>query len=248
MASNFLNKTFWLYKINFGYCPVCERRTLFIALESWLRDKYLCARCESIPRYRAIINVLQTHFPAWRNLKIHESSPGGASSAKIARECSSYIGSHFFPETPLGATKNGFQCENLESQTFDDERFDLVITQDVFEHVLNPAKAFREIARTLKPGGAHLFTVPWYYWQKTRIRAMEKDGKIEHLLQPEYHGNPISADGSLVITEWGYDMPDFIYRNSDLSTTVVRIHDPYQGIVAKFIEVFISYKPQRDIP
>jgi len=43
-----------------------------------------------------------------------------------------------------------------------DESFDLVITLDVFEHVLRPAKAFAEIARTLKPGGAHIYTVPYY--------------------------------------------------------------------------------------
>ena len=247
MAINFLNRTFSLYKINLGYCPICEQRALFIARDNWLRDKYICTRCKSIPRFRAIINVLQTHFPTWHSLKIHESSPGGASSEKIARECSGgYIASHFYPDIPPGSTKNGFRCENLEIQTFDDEMFDLVVTQDVFEHVLNPAKAFREIARTLRPGGAHLFTVPWYYWRKTQIRAMEKDGRIKHLLPPEYHGNPISADGSLVVTEWGDDMPNFIYRNSGLSTTIVRIHDPSQGIVAKFIEVFISYKLQEE--
>ncbi len=32
------------------------------------------------------------------------------------------------------------------------------LTQDVFEHLFDPAAAFREIARTLQPGGAHVFT------------------------------------------------------------------------------------------
>ena len=118
VAINFLNRTFSLYKINLGYCPVCEQRALFIARDNWLRDKYICTRCKSIPRFRAIINVLQMHFPAWRSLKIHESSPGGASSEKIARECSGgYIASHFYPDIPPGSTKNGFRCENLEHQT-----------------------------------------------------------------------------------------------------------------------------------
>ena len=51
----------------------------------------------------------------------------------------------------------GNRCENLEELTFDDNTFDLVITQDVLEHVLNPGKAFKEICRVLKPGGAHKF-------------------------------------------------------------------------------------------
>jgi SAM-dependent methyltransferase len=40
--------------------------------------------------------------------------------------------------------------------------FDLVIPQDFFEHVLRPAKAFAEIVRALKPGGALIiYTVPY---------------------------------------------------------------------------------------
>jgi 2-polyprenyl-3-methyl-5-hydroxy-6-metoxy-1,4-benzoquinol methylase len=44
--------------------------------------------------------------------------------------------------------------------TFGDETFDLTITQDVMEHVFNPEKAFQEIMRTTKSGGAHVFTTP----------------------------------------------------------------------------------------
>jgi len=53
-----------------------------------------------------------------------------------------------------------FRCENLEALTFANESIDLHITQDVMEHVFHPSKVFKEIARTLKLGGAHIFTVP----------------------------------------------------------------------------------------
>ena len=55
---------------------------------------------------------------------------------------------------------NGIRFENLEHLSFDNETLDLHITQDVFEHLFDPAAAFREIARTLRPGGAHVFTTP----------------------------------------------------------------------------------------
>lgn len=226
-----------------GDCPICEARTVFVIRDSWLRDNYLCIRCSSIPRWRALIYVLQTHFPDWRNQRLHESSPGGTSSDKLRRECKNYTATHFFPDTPVGEMKYGFRCENLERQTFQDEEFDLVITQDVFEHVLNPALAFKETHRTLKPGGAHVFTIPWYYWKKTLIRAIESDGNIQHLEEPDYHGNPIDASGSLVVTEWGWDFCDFIYEQSGMTTTVIRIKDKQRGIDAEFIEVFISRKP-----
>jgi SAM-dependent methyltransferase len=176
-------------------------------------------------------------------LAVHESSPGGSASEKLARECKRYTATHWFPDISPGLPKNGFRCENLESQTFSDGSFELVVTQDVFEHVLDPAKGFREVARTLKPGGAHVFTIPWYFWKETLVRAVrEADGKVCHLMEPNYHGNPIDPTGSLVVTEWGADFCDFIYRHSGLTTTVIRIFDRHLGIEAKFIEVFISRK------
>jgi SAM-dependent methyltransferase len=236
-------KFFGYVKLRYGYCPICKRTVIFASRDSWLRDNYRCLRCKSIPRFRAIIEVLETHFPDWRTFTIHESSPGGASSYMLARECANLIASHYYPDIPPGEIHNGFRCENLESQTFEDEKFDLVVTQDVFEHVFHPDRAFREIARTLKPGGAHLFTAPWYYWKKTVVRAQEQDGEIIHLLPPEYHGNPINKSGSLVIREWGFDLADFILRTSGMVTTAIRLYDPRKGIEAKFIEVFISTKP-----
>lgn len=230
---------------NPGYCPICQYWAIFIKRDKWLRDGYQCIRCHSIPRWRALIYVLETHFPNWRELRIHESSPGGTSSEKLARECKNYVATHFFPGTRAGETIDGYRCENLESQTFSDDEFDLVITQDVFEHVLNPGKGFSEIARTLKPGGAHVFTIPWYYWKETLIRAVEDNGAIRHIEEPDYHGNPIDPNGSLVVTEWGRDFCDFVYQHSGLSTTVIKICDKHRGIDAEFIEVFMSRKQVR---
>jgi SAM-dependent methyltransferase len=228
---------------SFGTCPICAGPTLFYQEGSWRRDQYRCARCLSIPRFRALMSVLETHVPQWRELKIHESSPGGASSLKLAREGRQYIASHYFPDVPAGTLRDGFRCENLERQSFADNTFDLVISQDVFEHILEPQRAFAEIARTLKPGGRHVFTVPWYYWKETLVRAIRANGAIEHLCEPDYHANPIDPKGSLVVTEWGYDLCDIIYRCSGMTTTAVRIRDRRQGIDAEFIEVFISQKP-----
>jgi SAM-dependent methyltransferase len=224
-----------------GTCPICEKRTLFVKQGSWLRDQFLCYRCRSIPRWRALIHVLETRFPGWRDLAIHESSPGGPASAKLARDCRHYTPTHFFPNVAAGECKDGIRCENLERQTFADESFDLVVTSDVFEHVLDPAHAFAEIARTLRAGGAHVFTVPWYWWKETLIRAVRaEDGKIKNLEPADYHGNPIDDSGSLVVTEWGLQLCDFIYCCSGMTTTAILIRDMKLGLAGEFCEVFIS--------
>ena len=230
-------------KVNSGYCTICDGNVFFHQTGPWLRDQYLCRSCWSIPRNRALIKVLNDHFPKWKALRIHESSPGGPSSDKIKRECKNYVASQFFSHVARGQLEDGQQSEDLEELTFEDESFDLVITQDVFEHVLRPEKAFAEIARTLRPGGAHVYTVPYYRGKKTVVRA-EPDGNggIRHVMKPEYHGNPIDAAGALVITEWGDELCDFVFRSSGMTTTIFNFFNPRFGLAGEFMDVLISRK------
>jgi len=229
-------------KTNVGICPVCEHITLFVEKTEWLRDHYFCIFCWSVPRQRALIKVLQAEFPNWRKLQIYESSPCGASSRKLKNECKKYLPSQYYPDLQPGTYKHGFRCENLEKLTFTDGSFDLVVTQDVFEHVLHPAQAFREIARTLKPGGAHVFTVPLYRGQETVIRAGGETNEIIYFKEPMYHGNPVDKKGSLVVTDWGDDIFDFIYANSGMTTEIMTFHDKSLGLEAEFLDVLVSRK------
>ncbi len=231
---------------NKGYCPICEGSTLFIETADWLRDYYLCVRCGSIPRQRALIKTIQERYPNYRSLAIHESSPSGPASAKLKRTCSDYLPTQFFPDRKSGEIFRGFRCENLEKMTFADASFDLIITQDVLEHVLNPDQAFIEIARTLKPGGAHIFTVPLYKGQQTVVRAKEENGTIHYLEEKVFHSNPVDKDGSMVTTDWGDDLPQRIEDVSGLPTELLTFFDRSRGLDAEFLDVFISRKPSTE--
>ena len=229
-----------------GNCPICQGAVIFTSHQSWFRDHLLCSKCGSIPRERALALLLERHFPNWRSLNIHESSPGNRGiSPKLKHECVNYTATQFFPGKPLGQLFHGFQNENLEKQTFADGTFDLVVTLDVMEHVNEPELVFSEVARSLKSGGAYLFTVPTYKERTTgerRARYMT-DGTVEHLAKPEYHGNPISDAGSLVTFHYGYDLPDLIYEWSGLNVEVSRFHDHEMGIIGEFTEVYLARKP-----
>jgi Methyltransferase domain len=232
---------------NEGFCYSCNQPAQFTADNDWWRDHYICNSCGSIPRERAVMFCIEKFLPAWKNLTIHESSPSPrGTSIRLAKEAKNYIASQYYPEIQRGQIHKGFRNEDLEHLTFDDQSIDLHVTQDVFEHVFNPAQAFREIARTLKPGGAHIFTTPLVNKNlPTKWCAkIRSDGTIEHLIDPpEYHGNPVSVDGSLVTVHWGFDITKYILDACGLFTEMVYIDALEYGIRAEFIEVLITRKP-----
>lgn len=188
-----------------GICPICERESVFEAPDADLREKYKCTRCQSLPRERALIAVLAEMFPNWRDLRIHECSPGSVSADKLWRDCRH---------------------------------------SGRVEHLFEPCAAAREIMRTLKPSGVHIFTVPLTRkWAPSRRRARKTRGAVEHMLPPEYHVDPFNREaGALVTIDWGYDIADILDRASGSSTTIFQINDITRGLRALYNEVLVSRK------
>lgn len=229
-----------------GFCMTCTSEVEFVARAAYLRDSFQCQNCGSIPRERALMAVIDAWFPRWREMTIHESSPSSrGASRRLANECAHYVASQYFPGREPGSVADGVRCENLEALSFADASIDLHVTQDVMEHVFDPAQVFREIARTLKPGGAHVFTAPLWKKHEASIRRarLEADGTITHLDTPVYHGNPVSEEGSLVTVDWGYDICRHIFEACGLFAHLVHIDDLSRGIRADLIEVLVTVKP-----
>lgn len=96
---------------NEGYCHCCRQDSVFTAYGEWLRDTYVCGKCGSIPRQRALQHILDKNFPNWTFLNIHESSP---SNDLLSRWSTNYSSSQFLEGVALGSEKDGIRCENLE--------------------------------------------------------------------------------------------------------------------------------------
>lgn len=113
---------------------------------------------------------------------------------------SGYISSEYLPGTPFGQNNaNGVRSEDATALTFGWSSFDLVISQDVMEHIEDVWRAFAEINRVLKPGGKHIFTVPLHEGRPTRSRRG---------LPEVRHGDPLNPEGALVYWDFGDDLPE----------------------------------------
>ena len=168
---------------------------------------------------------------------------GGPLSRKLEKECARYLPTHFFPEATRGTIYKGFRCEDLTAQTLANESLDIVVTSDVLEHVPDAAAALREILRTLRPGGSHIFTVPWFHSKQTLVRAVIENGQLRHLEKPDYHGNPIDSSGALVFTEWGEEFPFKAAEWTGVPIVIHSLRDRRLGIDGEFREVFVQKKP-----
>lgn len=106
----------------------------------------------------------------------------------------------------------------------------------------DPRRGFAEIARILKPGGCHVFTVPWNPGDRTRERARLVNGSLQHLQAPQYHGDPVDASGSLVFTDFGSDIADIIRESGGMQTTILQLKHGAYGIEGD-VFLFHSSRP-----
>lgn len=238
-----------------GACPVCERSTTFVSKNDWLRDSLRCKHCKSIPRERAFAWALSTFCPDWRDKVVHESSPSKRLvSARMQQSrwnplasrvgTGQYIPSQYFPDVTPGTIHKGFRSENLEALSFEDGSIDLHCHLDVLEHVNDPSACFAEMARTLKVGGMMIFTTPVFEGKiQTERRAEYGPEGIVHFFEPEYHGNPISGEGSPVTFHYGSDLSDLILEWAPgCAVKLITLNDPEIGVLGKFREVFVVTK------
>jgi len=183
----------------FGKCNVCGNYTIFLCQHGpeAARDYMHCPFCMSCSRERHVASFVLNYPPHVQYNSIKKMAKKTTLDiyntdrniwAKYFRNNNHYISSILTEEYPIGTEieKNVF-CQNLEALTFNDESFDIVITEDVFEHVRNDKKAFKEIYRVLKRGGIHIFTIPYLFNQEAIIRVDTSTENDINILPPEYH-------------------------------------------------------------
>jgi SAM-dependent methyltransferase len=99
--------------------------------------------------------------------------------------------SEYFDDVKPGQYKNGIQNQDLQNLTFDDGTLDLILSEDVFEHVADVRRGFQEVHRVLKKGGFHIFSIPYSFDSRTKELFSRRNGELVLAEPIEYHGDPI---------------------------------------------------------
>lgn len=175
------------------------------------RERLVCAGCGMNNRQRLVAKLVQqaaSGLPHPRIYLMEQVTPifewvRRLSGAEV--HGSEYLG----PAYRGGERINGVRHEDVMNLSYPDNAFDLIVSNDVLEHIPDPEKALRECHRVLRPGGSFLGTFPFHASHDRSVRRARMEGdRIEHLLPPQYHGNPVSSEGSLVFHDFGWDLLD----------------------------------------
>lgn len=192
-------------------CPICGPSILVRLSADAIGVR--CVRCAASAATLALVCVLKELRPGFRNEAVYEMSSRGPLLEFLRREVPRLTCSEYFDDVAPGAWREGVQCQDVQRLTYADGAFSLCTSTEVFEHVPDDSRGFSEVRRILAPGGLFLFTVPLSPSSPTLERAVMKEGRVQHLLPPAYHGDRIRGRNAvLVYRDYGADLTERLQR------------------------------------
>jgi SAM-dependent methyltransferase len=184
-------------------CQCCERATIFVAPKNGSPEFRACLFCSANERYELLaVEIRNRYGGRLSEMDVLELDPRSPLKALLSRARSHTRSFH--EEGRSSGQVDGAVCADITALRFGNDSLDLIVSSDVLEHVPRLDKAFTETARVLRPGGAHLFTVPPRAITKKRAEIV--DGKVSYIEPPEHHLDPLSAQGILAFWDIGPDL------------------------------------------
>lgn len=139
-----------------GECPCCKEKIRYYKPYGTkkLRTNAECPKCRAAERDR--IERIWLEKQNWG---------GGEDVLHFAPEAGQYeyLSKKFINYWPVDIDsnmKNIKKVEDITNISFEDDTFDLIICNQVLEHVIQDEKSIRELARVLRKNGRCLITVP----------------------------------------------------------------------------------------
>jgi len=229
-------------KVWYEMLSVKERREHKVGL---LRETLECLNCLSRMRYRIMAHGMLNEFGSRFGINAASIADVGAQLknidildtdafspvARILRDNKSYKMSSYLPDRPFGLLKDqDIYNIDLQKISFPDMSFDIILTSDVMEHVRSFDAANREIFRCLKPGGAHIFTVPFHEpepWTRTLVDTSTADDI--YLEPPQLHGDDHLSGKIPAYRIYGLELLDDL-RSLGFVASMIRIQSALNGI------------------
>ena len=205
------------------------------------RDRVSCPITGFTNRWRATIHLFDIELNAYPDSKIYITEQMTPLFTYFADRFNFVIGSEYLGENLAhgSVSASGVRNENLCDLSFPSASFDILLSFDVIEHVPDFGSVFRECYRVLRNGGRLHWTVPFSPHLETNvIRARIADGEVQHLLPPEYHGDPLCDKGVLCFTHFGWEMLEQVRETGFRDIYAVVFHSVEFGYLGEQFQFF----------
>lgn len=223
-----------------GYCFICSKNLSFHTdflysepndivnnkrVPNW-RERVICSGCKLNNRVRASIQFLEEQLKARLDDKIYITEQTSPLYSYLENKYTKLFGSEYLgDQIPYGEIDltTGIRNESITKLSFESDIFNYILSFDVFEHIPEYKAAFAECLRCLKQSGILLFTVPFNKFAENNLEraVLDKNGDIQHILEPEYHGDPMNEEGCLCFYHFGWDM---LEQMRQIGFTKVKAH------------------------
>lgn len=229
-----------------GWCSLCREPMVFslpsaaAGQAANLREEMSCPRCRLIARNRAAFALLLDRLDL-ESAAVYLTEQASLAYVWLQAVCPRLQGSEYGLDETTRARLQGWYASlggqgainerDVTRLDFADASLDAIGSFDVLEHVPDYPAALREFARCLRPGGRLVLTAPFIESvQESVLRArLRADGSVEHLLEPEIHGDPVSG-GVLCFHHFGWDLLAACRAAGFAGAEWVRTWSPREGL------------------
>ena len=200
-----------------GTCYICNKDVNFSVKVpadgnpvNW-RETLTCPDCGLINRWRSCLHVFDAICEPTADDRIYLTEALSPVYQNLAGRFPMLTASEYFPDFKLGELVKKHaglvRNEDVTKLTFANASLETILCFDVLEHVPDYHSALKEFYRVLGSGGQVVISVPFSFQQETLIRAtLDDEGEIRHLVEPCYHGDPLSPHGVLSYYDFGMEL------------------------------------------
>ncbi|MBS4011508.1 MAG: class I SAM-dependent methyltransferase [Roseovarius sp.] len=189
------------------------------------------------PRQRAILETLLVLTRGReQDVRIYAAEGITPFARELKARYPKFVGSEYAPSVEEQARIAPVEHQDLAALTYLDESFDICITNEVMEHLPDLDASLSELHRVLRPSGVLISTFPFLHDRPNSITKarMLATGDIEHLMEPEYHGNPVDPKGgSLVFQVPAWDILEKCKACGFIQSRKLLVSSKKAGITAR---------------
>lgn len=197
-----------------------------------------------ISRQRAVLLVLRQlvdlgELPSWEQMRLYLSEAVTPFAERLKREVPRLRFSEYLPE-PDHWLRGQVPHRDLRRIGLPPATFHAVICNEVLEHVEELVPSLRGMAEVLSLGGHLIATVPFLYGQQEHVvKAIWRgEGQEPDVIgEPDYHGNPVSDEGSLVYRYPGWQLMNDLREAGFRDAAIHAISSTAYGVLGEELPI-----------